>query len=174
MGKTEASLLWAGNSKVFYVLPLRTAINAMFRRIRDEIIQMDYMDKIGLLHGETASEYLSDDKSSKEEVLESEKFFEYYDRTRNMSLPITIATPDQLFDFVFKYPGYELKLATFSYSKIIIDEIQAYSPDILAYTIYAIKRINTLGGRFAIFTATLAPFVRDLLLEEIEGETKIK
>ncbi|WP_303861766.1 CRISPR-associated helicase Cas3' [Alkalibaculum bacchi] len=174
LGKTEASLLWAGNSKVFYVLPLRTAINAMFRRIRDEIIQMDYMDKIGLLHGETASVYLSDDKSSKEEVLESEKFFEYYDRTRNMSLPITIATPDQLFDFVFKYPGYELKLATFSYSKIIIDEIQAYSPDILAYTIYAIKRINTLGGRFAIFTATLAPFVRDLLLEEIEGETKIK
>ena len=174
LGKTEASLLWAGNNKVFYVLPLRTAINAMYNRIKDNIIGKEFSDKLGLLHGETINVYLADKNLSKEESLDSGKFYEYYYRTRNMSLPITVTTPDQLFDFVFKYPSYELKLATFSYSKIIVDEIQAYSPDILAYTIYAIKRINTLGGKFAIFTATLAPFVRDLLLEQIDGEADIE
>lgn len=174
LGKTEASLLWAGDNKIFYVLPLRTAINAMYNRIKDKIIGGEFSDKLGLLHGETANVYLADKRHSKNESLDSEKFYEYYYRTKNMSLPITVTTPDQLFDFVFKYPSYELKLATFSYSKIIIDEIQAYSPDILAYSIYAIKRINTLGGKFAVFTATLAPFVRDLLLERIDGEADIE
>ena len=175
LGKTEASLLWAGDSKIFYVLPLRTAINAMYGRIKNDIVRTNIEDRVGLLHGDTASVYLQDDKyNNSDEIEESLKFFNYYDRTRSMSLPITVATPDQLFDFVFKYPGYELKLATFSYSKIIIDEIQAYSPDILAYTILAIKRINTLGGKFALFTATLAPFVRDLLLEEKSGEVPIE
>lgn len=174
LGKTEASLLWAGDNKIFYVLPLRTAINAMYSRIKDKIIGEEFYDKLGLLHGETANVYLADKKHNKNESLNSKKFYEYYYRTKNMSLPITVTTPDQLFDFVFKYPSYELKLATFSYSKIIIDEIQAYSPDILAYTIYAIKRINTLGGKFAVFTATLAPFVRDLLLEQIDEEADIE
>lgn len=170
LGKTEASLLWGGDNKIFYVLPLRTAINAMYERFT-EIIGTEYHDKVGLLHGETANVYLTEFNDDENSLHESEKFYEYYGRTKNMSLPITVATPDQLFDFVFKYPGYELKLATFSYSKIIIDEIQAYSPDILAYTIHAIKRINTLGGKFGIFTATLAPFVKDLLLRH-EGHEK--
>lgn len=179
LGKTEASLLWSGNSKIFYVLPLRTSINAMYFRIRDKIIIENVEDRLGLLHGDTASIYLQDVNSSdgiaNDKVIEEDlKFFDYYDRTKSMSLPITVATPDQLFDFVFKYPAYELKLATFSYSKIIIDEIQAYSPDILAYTIMAIKRINILGGQFALFTATLAPFVRDLLLENHKDEMPIK
>lgn len=33
MGKTEASLLWLGNNKGYYVLPVRTAINIMYDRI---------------------------------------------------------------------------------------------------------------------------------------------
>lgn len=179
LGKTEASLLWGGDNKIFYVLPLRTAINAMYKRIKSQIVPEDYGEKLGLLHGDTISVYLKEEQKSntiksdnKQEELEevkvqeNEKFYEYYDLTRSMSLPITIATPDQLFDFVFKYPGYELKLSTYSYSKIIVDEIQAYSPDILAYTIYALKQISKMGGKFSIFTATLAPFVKELLFDE--------
>lgn len=165
LGKTEASLLWAGDHKIFYVLPLRTAINAMYERIKTQLVPTDYEEKLALLHGETKSVYLEDEQNTEE----SEKFYRYYDQTRNMSLPLTIATPDQVFDFVFKYPGYELKLATYGYSRFIIDEIQAYSPDILAYTIYAIGKILEQGGKIALFTATLAPFVRSLLSEQTNG-----
>ena len=82
---------------------------------------------------------------------------------------------DQIFDFVYKYPGYELKLTTLSYSKIVIDEIQAYGPDLLAYLIYGIEKVVELGGKVAILTATLPPFVKDLLKKSIsfrENETE--
>ena len=175
-GKTEASLLWIGNCKGFYVLPLRTAINAMYRRIKNSLYPDDYSENLGLLHGELENIYLEDGKnedSNKKgldnEISESMKFWEYYGLTRSMSLPLTISTPDQIFRFAFKYCSYELQLATYSYSKIVIDEIQAYSPDILATLIYALQLINKVGGKFAITTATFPPFIQELLQEE-EGE----
>lgn len=175
LGKTEASLLWGADNKIFYVLPLRTAINAMYERIKN-LVQNDYDKKVAVLHGQTDSVYLKELNSDLSVKNENEKFYEYYKNTKKLAMPITVATPDQLFDSVFKYNGYEFKMATFSYSKIIIDEIQAYSPDILAYTIYAIRLINDLGGKIAIFTATLAPFVKDLLTKKssITSEYKFK
>ena len=86
---------------------------------------------------------------------------------KQLSIPINISTMDQLFDFVYKYKGYELKLTTLSYSKIVIDEIQMYSPDLLAYLIYGLEIIVGLGGKIAILTATLPPFVKDLLQKNI-------
>ena len=67
---------------------------------------------------------------------------------------MTICTLDQIFDFVYRYKGFELKLATLSYSKVVLDEIQMYSPDLLAYVIKGLKYITNLGGKFAILTAT--------------------
>ena len=78
---------------------------------------------------------------------------------------------DQLFNFVFKYQGYELKLTTLSYSRIVIDEIQMYSPDLLAYLIYGLEHIAKMGGKIAIMTATLSPFVKELL-EKYVGFSK--
>lgn len=180
LGKTEASLLWIGNNKGFYVLPLKTAINAMYRRIKNNFFPDDYNENLGLLHGELENIYLedsSDNQSSKAENTETEesmKFWEYYGLTRAMSLPLTISTPDQIFRFAFKYCSYELQLATYSYSKIVIDEIQAYSPDILATLIYALQLIDMVGGKFAITTATLPPFIKDLLQEGIEKKIEYK
>ena len=88
---------------------------------------------------------------------------EYNDRGKKLSMPLTVTTMDQLFDFVFKYNGYEMKLTTFSYSKIVIDEIQMYGPELLAYLIRGIEMITEMGGKVAIITATLPPFIRDLL-----------
>ena len=178
LGKTEASLLWIGNNKGFYVLPLKTAINAMYRRIKNTLYKDDYTKNLGLLHGELENIYLEDDDESSmaldSETEESMKFWEYYGLTRAMSLPLTICTPDQVFRFAFKYCSYELQLATYSYSKIVIDEIQAYSPDILATLIYALQLIDMVGGKFAITTATLPPFIKDLLQEGIDKKIEYK
>ena len=178
LGKTEASLLWIGNNKGFYVLPLKTAINAMYRRIKNTLYKDDYTKNLGLLHGELENIYLEEDDESSmaldSETEESMKFWEYYGLTRAMSLPLTICTPDQVFRFAFKYCSYELQLATYSYSKMVIDEIQAYSPDILATLIYALKLIDMVGGKFAITTATLPPFIKDLLQEGIDKKIEYK
>jgi CRISPR-associated helicase cas3 len=171
LGKTEASLLWIGNNKGIYILPLRTAINAMYRRLKNALYKEDYEDNIGLLHSNIKNIYLNE----LAEETEESKFWNYYESTRNLALPLTITTPDQIFKFVFKYPSYELALATYSYSKLIIDEIQAYSPELLAFLVYGIQRICKLGGKVAITTATFPPFIKDLLETEYDEDTnKVK
>ncbi len=186
LGKTEAALWWIGSEKGFYVLPLKTAINAMYNRIIEALCSDDYEETLGLLHGDTQSLYFNDhDEGSDEtsvgykksdEDIEEDKLWRYYDMTRAIALPLTVATPDQIFLCAFKYPGYEAQLATYSYSKIVIDEIQAYSPDILATLIYGLHQIVKVGGKFAITTATLPPFIEYLLnkdsKEKIEYEKK--
>ncbi|MBF2610733.1 CRISPR-associated helicase Cas3' [Listeria welshimeri] len=159
MGKTEAGLLWLGNNKGFFTLPLRTAINAIYERITKNIVTTNQAGRVGLLHSETYSQYLLHEGNAEMDI------DEYYTRTRQMSLPVTICTLDQLFDFVFRYAGFEHKLATLSYSKVIIDEIQMYSPDLLAYLILGLSYIDKFGGKFCIMTATLPGIVTDLLLE---------
>lgn len=159
MGKTEAALLWGGNNKIFYVLPLRTAINSMYLRIKNKILKNKQIeDALSILHSDILNIYLDESKDDGGNLMDYRVSL-----ARNMSTPIIVTTPDQIFDFVFKYNGFELKYATYSYSKIIIDEIQSYSADILCYIIYGIHLINRLGGKFAIFTATLAPFIVDLI-----------
>ena len=83
-----------------------------------------------------------------------------------LSLPLTICTLDQIFRFVFLYRGFEERLATLSYSKVIIDEVQMYSPSLIAYLVVGLSYITKLGGHFAILTATLPSFVPDLLREQ--------
>ncbi|MBC2194162.1 CRISPR-associated helicase Cas3' [Listeria booriae] len=161
MGKTEAGLLWLGNNKGFFTLPLRTAINAIYDRLASSetgIIRENVTDRVGLLHSETYGQYLQREKDIQD-------IEEYFTKTRQMSLPITVCTLDQLFDFVFRYAGFEPKLATLSYSKVIIDEVQMYSPDLLAYLIVGLSYIQKVGGQFAILTATLPGIIPDLLVE---------
>lgn len=171
MGKTEAGLLWLGNKKGFFTLPLKNAINAIYYRIINEIVLTEKKTLIGLLHSDTFSKYLELEemekfknplKSGHEEIT----IEEYYATTRQLSLPVTVCTLDQLFDFVFKYRGFEHKLATLSYSKIILDEIQMYAPELVAYIVIGLKYITHLNGKFAILTATLPEFIKDLLVRE--------
>ncbi|GAA0780579.1 CRISPR-associated helicase Cas3' [Hathewaya limosa] len=147
IGKTEAALFWIGNNKGFFTLPLRVSINAIFDRIIEKI--QFSKEKTGMLHSDTSSEYL---KRNNNEIDR-----DHLDRTKQLSLPITVCTLDQLVDFIFKYEGYELKLATLSYSKLVIDEIQMYSPEMVAFLIVALKHITDMGGKFTIVTATLPP-----------------
>lgn len=169
MGKTEAGLHWIGDKKGFFILPLRTAINAMYDRVVGEILENNESNrKVSLLHSESMEYYLQKYKSNEEMDR-----VEYNKRGRQLSMPLTITTMDQLFDFVYKYQGYELKLVTLAYSKLVIDEIQMYSPQLLAYIFYGIDQVIKLGGKVAIVTATFPPFMQDLL-SNIQGEQRFK
>ena len=153
MGKTEAALLWSKSSKTFFTLPIRISINAIFDRINTKI---GYED-VGLLHS-TALDYL-------EEKQEFENEENIYEQTRNLSRRVTTCTIDQIFPFVFKYKGYEKMYATLSYSKIIIDEVQAYSPEIVAIILKGLEMIHEIGGKFMIMTATLPRIYKEKLEE---------
>ena len=124
-GKTEAGLLWIGNNKGFFTLPLRVAINSIFSRVKNQIIIEKTENRIGLLHSDFREMYMEDTKNKEKnnlEKLDNDGLFMYMDKTKQLSLPLTVCTIDQLFDFVFRAPGFELKVATLSYSKVVIDE----------------------------------------------------
>lgn len=165
IGKTEGALLWIGNNKGFFTLPLKVSINAIYDRvINDKKIGFD-KNSTGLLHSDTYAEYLN---RSVDNVVD--EF--HMTQTKQLGLPLTICTLDQLIDFIFKYPGFEAKLATLAYSKLVIDEIQMYSPEMIAYLLLALKYISDMGGKFSIVTATLPSVIVDFL-KELEVDFKI-
>lgn len=163
IGKTEGALLWAGDSKTFYTLPIKVSINAIYERIKTQ----NYYDKekITILHSDAVSELMKEDADFGDAM-------EKYDKSKKLSYPFTVCTIDQLFYFVFKSLGTEIFPATLKYSKIIIDEIQSYTPEITAFILYGLKVINDLGGQFCIMTATLPPIIKELMeRENIKFET---
>lgn len=166
MGKTEAGLLWIGDNKGFFTLPLKSAINAIYDRITNDIVTENRENRVGMLHSDTYINYLERDNSYDEGNFPTGSFDNYYTKTRQLSLPLTICTLDQLFTFVFRYRGFEQKLATLSYSKIVIDEVQMYSAELVAFLILGLHYITKMGGKFAILTATLPTLFIDLLQEE--------
>ena len=172
LGKTEAGLLWIGNSKCFFTLPLRSATNSIFERLTNQIISTENKRKIGLLHSNFKDAYIENSDGNESEILN------YTTSTRQFSLPLTVCTIDQLFDFVFKAAGFEMKLATLSYSKIVIDEIQMYSPELTGYLLYGLKQITEFGGKFSVITATFPPvlnyFLKKLKIDFIESENFIE
>ena len=179
MGKTEAGLRWMDNNKGFFVLPLQSAINSIYDRtyklFKDGGMEETEIEKnIAMLHSNALDYYMLMHKKDYENNTDGYDAVDYYERGKHLSVPLTISTVDQLFDFVFKYPGYEFKLATLSYSKIVIDEIQMYDAKLLAYLIYGIKEIIRVGGKVAIITATLAPFIREYLKQDNFIDDKAK
>lgn len=164
IGKTEGALLWAGDSKTFYTLPIKVSINAIYERIKTQ----NYYDKekITILHSDAVSELMKEDADFGDA-------WDKYDKSKKLSYPFTVCTIDQLFYFVFKSLGTEIFPATLKYSKIIIDEIQSYTPDIISFLIFGLKVVNDLGGKFCIMTATLPPIVK-YFLEETIGKENIK
>lgn len=158
IGKTEFSFLWAnktGGNKLFYTLPLRSAVNQIF----DRSIGLFGKDKVGLLHSDADLHWRpqgEEDYSSPTKIR---------DMARQLAYPVMVTTGDQFFPYALRPPGYEKIYATFSYSRLVIDEVQAYDPRAAAIIVKFIEDIARMGGKFLLMTATLPDFIR----EEIEG-----
>ncbi|UHA72662.1 CRISPR-associated helicase Cas3' [Paenibacillus sp. 481] len=157
-GKTEAALLWIGTDKSFFTLPLRVSLNAMFTRFQRE--GEINLQSVGLLH------------STSYEKIEEAEYTDHdltYESSRQFAKKLTLSTIDQILKFPYYYCGFEKELATMAYSKVVIDEIQAYDPKIAAMLIFALDMIYRIGGQFMVMTATLPA----LYVEAIEKHTSI-
>ena len=104
-------------------------------------------------------------KYLKEYKQEEAGICEKYDRAKMLSQPLTVCTVDQLFKFVYRALGTEIFAATLKYSKLIIDEIQAYEPRVIATIVYGLSIIQKMGGKFAIITATFSPVLQHFMKE---------
>ncbi|GEK35337.1 CRISPR-associated helicase Cas3' [Kurthia sibirica] len=159
-GKTEASLLWIGQRKGFITLPLRVSLNAMYDRIIDTN-GINY-SHVGLLHS-SAIDHLMLQKKDENDKTSFEETLLQIGHTQRLAEKLTFSTIDQLFKFPLLYRGFEIELSTLAYSKVVIDEIQAYDPKIVAILLQGLKMIDDIGGSWMIMTATLpAIFIEEL------------
>jgi len=158
MGKTEFAINWIGKQKALYTLPIRVSVNAMY----DRFAKIFGDKNIGLLHSDSLFYSLNSLSNNFDTVKDNLMIEDTVSRTnlsRQLSMPITITTADQLFTSVFKWHGYEKIYGTLMYSKVVVDEPQSYSPEILAMIIKALQETSTLGGRFCVMSATIHPFI---------------
>lgn len=173
-GKTEAALLWIGSEKGFLTLPLRVSLNAMYDRIKEEKdIGFEYTN---LLHSGAFDHLIGDGNDTfltpeqgeyKKKTKEEDAYIAtelQVQHARRLSAKLTLSTIDQTLKFPLLYRNFERELATLAYSKLVIDEIQAYDPHIVAVLIRGIELIQEIGGKWMIMTATLP----ELFLEELE------
>ncbi len=165
-GKTEFAYLWGAGKKIFFTLPLRSAVNAIFKRTCGYFNE-DHNENTGLLHSD-ADVYLF----TKTESREGENL-RILDLARQLSLPVLVSTGDQIFPSVLKYPGYEKIYSILGYSRLVIDEVQSYDPKAVAIIVKFIEDIVKLGGKFLLMTATLPPFVKKQIEDRI-GESEFK
>jgi CRISPR-associated HD domain protein len=184
IGKTEFAFLWAEDEKFFYTLPLRVATNQIFERacsyFNENIINEEdpfISGNVGLLHSD-ADLYIVDKWETSKNTNWDGETPKIIEIAKHFSLPVNISTGDQVFPTALKYPGYERIYATLGYSKLIIDEVQAYDPRACAIVVKMIEDIVSLGGKFLLLTATLPEFVRKELkaikFKEINLYEKVK
>ncbi len=158
MGKTEFSYLWSNGKKFFYTLPLRTAVNQIFDRTE----KIFGKDKAGILHSD-ADVYILGEGGESESM-------RIYELARQLSSPAIVSTGDQFFPYGLRPPAYEKIFAKFSYSRLIIDEVQAYDPKAAAIVVKFIEHIVQMGGKFLLMTATLPKFIKDEIERRIGKE----
>jgi len=201
MGKTEAGLLWIGDDKAFFTLPLRVSLNSMYKRLVNreglnlngrvgriaDVGEPPYAEEteedfegeevVGLLHS-TSLDYLEQmlmedrDKNSSQRrqaqaTKDEERLPFIHSATKEYANPLIVCTVDQILKFPLYYLGFEKEYATMAYSKVVIDELQAYSPEIAAILIRALVMIDRIGGSFMIMTATMPKLYREALEKEL-------
>jgi CRISPR-associated endonuclease/helicase Cas3 len=143
MGKTEFALNWVAGYKAFYTLPVRVSVNSIYERISNIFGK----DNVGILHADVMNFYLKDLKDLEDSGIEA--LINQVQSVRQLSMPITVLTADQIFLATLKYPGFEKIYATLTYSKVIVDEPQSYSPDTLVI-IKGLEEISNLWRKILL------------------------
>jgi CRISPR-associated endonuclease/helicase Cas3 len=145
-GKTETALYWAKRNsenatRLFYILPTATTINAMYGRL-----QKLFGDKVGEYHSNVDLLLDIEEDSISDEELQMYKYF---------FMPFNVTTPDQLLLCLMNYKKFTLKSFSLHNSLMILDEIHAYDAETFAmikFLLYYLKQ--HYNAKFCLMSAT--------------------
>lgn len=162
-GKTEALLLWAGDSeRLIYLLPTQATVNAMWKRMRK--IFGDQL--VALAHGR-ANYITRKNMNLDEDPLNARLFGSVFAK------PVTIATVDQYILAHLNCRHWEERRSFAKGATVILDEIHAYEPYTIGLLVEALERERP--NRLALASATIAPTLLNLFPkgELIEAEDNL-
>ncbi|MDK2882207.1 MAG: CRISPR-associated endonuclease/helicase Cas3 [Bacillota bacterium] len=158
-GKTEALLLWAGDTeRLLYLLPTQATANAMWRRLR----KIYGEEKVGLAHGKAG--YILR-KESEEDPLDLRLFASVFAK------PVVVGTLDQYLLAHLHGRHWEERRALARRATVVLDEIHSYDPYTLGLLLEALAKEPP--ARLALASATLPQILMELFgsgpLLEAEG-----
>lgn len=172
-GKTEFAFLWSDGEKLFYTLPLRVAVEQIYDRAE----KIFGKGNVSILHGDADIFLLErikeDGKEENYDPYYNQEFMRSYEISKHLSHSVIVSTGDQFFPYALRPPGYPRIYATFSYSKLVIDEIQSYDPKASAIIVKFIEDVVNMGGKFLLMTATLPSYILEEIKKRI-GENSFK
>lgn len=172
-GKTEFALLWANSQqrKLIYTLPLRVALNDLFARFQNYVDMNNSNineNIVYLLHSTAFIEYLKKEESGTSGALIDQKVH----TSKNLASPLILTTPDQVLLTSLNFHGADRLKSIYPFSAIVVDEIQAYDPEMAAVIIKSLRDIEKLKGNIMIMTATYPPYFEKFLSWFIKVEIK--
>jgi CRISPR-associated endonuclease Cas3-HD len=151
-GKTETAIMWimknySPDSRIFYTLPTRTTINAMYQRLIDPSRRYGLDENVVAQYFSNVDLYLSLEGSKpKRSNINLYKHFFY---------PFNVTTPDQLILSMMNWGRYALKSIMMKKSLVIFDEIHAYDAETFGLIKGLIKHLHKYyDSRFCIMSAT--------------------
>lgn len=174
-GKTEFAFLWAAQDKrrkLIYTLPLRVALNDIYNiRLKEKYLKSfsDFDKFVNLLHSTAFLEYISELKNESIDIENKEN------SSKLLNSALILSTADQVLLSSLFYYGFDKVFSIYPYSSFVIDEIQSYTPEMIAVILKTLHHIDELGGRILIMTATLPPFLeKTFKLEGINLSNKFQ
>jgi len=150
-GKTDF-LFRRCKGRVFYTLPFQASINAMFKRVSNDLKKTNpYLD-IRVLHA--ASTVVKRKNEEEESVLQS-----------LIGSSIKILTPHQLAAIAFGMKGFEALLLDLKGCDIILDEIHTYTGVSQAIVLKLVEILKSNHCRIHIGTATMPSILYKKVIE---------
>lgn len=150
-GKTDF-LFKRTKGRIFYTLPFQASINAMYKRVANDLTPKNPELDIRVLH--SASMVVKRKGAEEETALQS-----------LFGSSVKILTPHQLASIAFGMKGYEALLLDLKGCDIILDEIHTYTGASQAIVLKLVQILHQLSCRIHIGTATMPTVLYTKILE---------
>jgi len=154
-GKTDF-LFRRTQKRVFYTLPFQASINAMYKRVGNDLKDANPDLDIRLLH---STSKIVAGKNPEEKVLQG-----------LIGSSIKVLTPHQIAAVVFGTRGYESILLDLKGNDIILDEIHTYDGVSRAIVLKIVEVLNNINCRIHIGTATMPSDLYSKILNILDKE----
>jgi CRISPR-associated endonuclease/helicase Cas3 len=165
-GKTETSLLWTHtnlknigkrhpeySNRVFYVLPYKASINAMYERLTSYLPETG---SVGILHS-SSNYYL---------YASGNEYRRLTSLYKKIYTPLKVLTPFQIMKAFFGVGFYEMQFSELAKSLMIFDEIHAYEENIVGIILAMLTILkDEYKAKTLIMSATLPNFLEELFKE---------
>lgn len=159
-GKTDF-LFRRCKGRVFYTLPFQASINAMYKRLKNDLSKNNPNIDIRLLHA--SSSIVIEGKSKEEKIIQGK-----------VGAAVKVLTPHQIAAIAFGTNGYEAMLIDIKGCDVILDEIHTYTDITRAIVLKIIEILKYLNCRIHIGTATMPTILYKRIVEILGNESVLE